>query len=109
MENIEYVNAYSEVLEIIKYIPKEEYNKIPKKTIELFETKANEYYKFSYNPEKTLDEQNVSKRAKAIIAILFRNYWATESQKEKIITKQKYDRLQLEKEKQEKNNPNNIF
>ena len=31
MENIEYANAYSEVLEIMKYIPKEEYTKIPKK------------------------------------------------------------------------------
>ena len=109
MENIEYANAYSEVLEIIKHIPKEEYNKIPKKKIELFETKSNKDYVFSYNSEKTLDEQNVSKRAKAIIAILFRDYWATDTQREKILAKEKYDILQLEKVKQEKYNPNDIF
>ena len=109
MENIEYANAYSEVLEIIKYIPKEEYTKIPRKKIELFETKSNKDYKFSYNPEKTLDEQNVSKRAKAIIAILFRDYWATDTQREKKKKKKKYDILQLDKMKQEKNNSNDIL
>jgi hypothetical protein len=109
MENIEYANAYSEVLEIIKYIPKEEYNKIPRRKIELFETKSNKDYKFYYNPKRTLDEQNVSKRAKAIIAILFRDYWATDTQREKILAKEKYDILQLEKVKQEKYNSNDIF
>lgn len=109
MENIEYANAYSEVLEIIKFIPKEDYNKIPRKKIELFEIKANKDYEFFYNPEKTLDEQNVSKRAKAIIAILFRNYWATEIQKEKIIAKQKYDREQIEQQKSEKYNTDNLL
>ena len=91
MVNIEYANAYSEVLEIIKFIPKEEYNKIPRKKIEVFEAMSNKDYKFSYNPERTLDEQNVSKRAKAIIAILFRDYWATADQREKIIAKEKYE------------------
>ena len=109
MENIEYANAYSEVLEIIKFIPEEDYMKIPSKKIELFEKRANRNYEFNYNPEKTLDEQNVSMRAKAIIAILFRDYWATDTQREKILAKEKYDRLQLEKVKQEKYNPNDIF
>lgn len=88
MENIEYAIAYSEVLEILKYIPTEDYNKIPKSKIELFENNADKEYKFKYNPNITLNEQNVSKRAKAIIAILFRDYWATETQRKKIIAKQ---------------------
>ena len=37
MIDIEYANAYSEVLEILKYIPIKDYNKIPKNIIELFE------------------------------------------------------------------------
>ena len=36
MIDIEYANAYSEVLEILKYIPIKDYNKIPKNKIELF-------------------------------------------------------------------------
>ncbi len=101
MINIEYANAYTEVLEILKYVSKEDYNKIPKSKIELFETNANSDYQFSYNPNKTLNEQNVSKRAKAIIAILFREYWATSIQKEKILAVQKQERKKLEEEKQQ--------
>jgi len=55
------------------------------------------------------DEQNVSKRAKAILGILFRDYWATEIQREKIITKQNYDRMKLEEEKRATYNPEKIF
>ena len=109
MIDIEYANAYSEVLEILKYISKEDYEKIPNSKIELFETNHNKEYIFKYNPNKTLDEQNVSKTAKAIIAILFRDYWATEIQKEKIIAKQNYDRMQLEEKKKEIYNSDNIF
>ena len=104
MVDIKYANAYSEVLEILKYIPIEDYDKIPKNRINLFKTYANNDHTFCYDITKTLEEQNVSKTAKAIIAILFRDYWATEIQKEKIITKQNYDRKQLEEKKTEKQN-----
>lgn len=109
MVDIKYANAYSEVLEILKYISFDDYNKIPKEKIELFEINANNDYNFSYNPDKTLDEQNVSRIAKGIIAILFRDYWATEIQKEKIIAKQNYDRMKLEEEKRAKYDPEEIF
>ena len=100
-----YSIAYSEVLEILKHISKEDYEKIPKSKIELYKTNANKDYVFNYNPTKTLDEQNVSKIAKGIIAILFRDYWATPEQREKIIKKQNNDRIQIEKEKTKKYNP----
>ena len=90
MVECQYANAYKEVLEILKYVQIEDYNKIPKAKIELFETYYNKDYVFEYNPKKTLNEQNVSKTAKAIIGILFRDYWATETQKDKIISKQKH-------------------
>lgn len=100
-----YSIAYSEVLEILKHISKEDYEKIPKSKIELYKENANRDYVFNYNPEKTLDEQNVSKIAKGIIAILFRDYWATPEQREKIIRKQNDDRIQIEMEKAKKYNP----
>lgn len=109
MVDIEYANAYREVLEVLKYIPVQDFNKIPKEKIELFKVNANYDYYFSYNPNKTLNEQNVSKIAKGIIAILFRDYWATEIQRNKIIAKQNYDRVRLEKEKKEKYSTDTIF
>lgn len=109
MTENQYAIAYSEVLEILKYISKEDYNKIPQEKLNVFKTNASKDYKFRYNPQKTLDEQNVSKKAKAIIGLLFRDYWATESQRQKIIRKQNYDRMKIEQEKQEKYNKNDIF
>lgn len=109
MVSVEYANAYSEVLEILKFISKEDYEKIPANKIELFKLNSNKEYEFIYDPEKTLDEQNVSKRAKAIIGILFRDYWATEVQREKIIRKQKNDRLILEEQKKSLYDIENIF
>lgn len=109
MVDIKYANAYSEVLEILKYIPVEDYKKIPKSKIELFERNANKDYIFKYDSEKTLQEQNVSKIARGVIAILFRDYWATDKQREKIIRKQNYDRQKLEEEKRKLYNPDNMF
>lgn len=105
----EYANAYSEVLEILRYISVEDYNKIPKDKIELFETNSNKNYKFEYNPQKTLDEQKVSKIARTIIAILFRDYWANEKQRNKILVKEQGDRHKLEKLKENLYNPNDLF
>ena len=109
MQNVEYANAYSEVLEILRYVSIDDFNKIPKEQIDFLKNNSNKDYDFFYNPYKTLDEQNVSKRAKAIIAIIFKDYWATDLQREKIIAKQKYDRMKLEKEKQTRYNSNDIF
>lgn len=109
MNNTEYEIAYKEVLEILKYIPKESYDKIPESDIKLFETKASKNYSFEYNPNKTLDEQNVSKLTKGMIAILLRDYLINETQKEKIIYNQKLYREKLEEEKRRKYSVDNIF
>ena len=109
MVDNKYAIAYSEVLEILKHIPLEDYNKIPKTKIELFKTNADNEYTFNYDPSKTLEEQNVSNITKGIIILLFRDYWATEIQRNKIIAKQNYDRMKLEEKKKENYNPDNIF
>ena len=59
--------------------------------------------------EKSLDEQNVSKTTKEIIALLYRDFWANNEIKEKIIQYQENKKLQIEKAKSEKYNPNLIF
>lgn len=100
MVNLEYANAYSEVLEILKHLSHEDYNKIPKEKIMFFQANYNKEYNFTYDMNKTLDEQNVSKKAKTIIAILFRDYWATDVQREEIKAKEKYDRLKIKKKEE---------
>lgn len=98
MADIQYANAYTEVLDILKYISKEDYEKIPKSKIKVFEENSNKNYSFTYDENKTLDEQNVSEITKAIIAILFRDYWATKEQRYVIIKKQQEIKEQKQKE-----------
>lgn len=109
MSNNKYARAYTEVLEIIKYFPKEEYDKIPIEKIEFYKNNMDKDYKFTIKPEIDLSEQNISIEANAIIVNLFTNYFATEEQKVKIKKILDLNQKKLEEEKREKYNPDNIF
>lgn len=106
MVDTKYKIAYSEILEILKYVSKEDLNKIPKNMLDMFKSNASIKNDFSYNPDKTLQEQNVSETARTIIAILFRDYWATSEQKVKIVYVQNNERERI---KHEKYNSDNLF
>ena len=104
-----YSNAYKEVIEILKYVPKESVDKIPQAMIETFKTKMDKNYNFQININKSFEEQELLEETKAILANIFRDYWATPYQKKRIEEKEKYDRQKLEEEKRDKYNPNDIF
>lgn len=104
-----YANAFSEVLEILFCIPQSQYQKLPKKLIQTLEENCNPNYEFYYNSEKTLDEQNVSEEAKAIISLIYRDYWADDEQRCKIIEKEKQELQNIEKQKNEKYSYENLF
>ena len=104
-----YPKAYTEVLEILKYMPKEEVNKIPKEMIEMFETKRDKSYIFKVKEVDDFADLNILDETEAIFVNIFRDYWATPEQKKKIIEKQDNDKSIIEKEKMEKYNPDNIF
>lgn len=95
MMNESYAIAYAEVLEILKHIPEEDYKKVPTDKLELFENLKDKNYIFSYDPSKTLNEQKVSRVAKELIILLFRDYWATPEQRDLIIRKQERDRVKM--------------
>ena len=62
---------------------------------------ANTEYQFCYNPTKTLAEQNVSKKAKSIIALLYRDYCASSEQRRKILDIQNQIAKQIKMRKKE--------
>lgn len=99
IEKEEYAKACKEVLEVLKVVREEDLIKIPKEEIQILKEKASATYEFSYNSQKDIKEQQVSKLAKAILANFFIDYIATPSQKQKIINKQNYDIKVLEEMK----------
>ena len=75
-----YENAYAEVLEIIKYLPKEEREKIPQNEIEYFEKNKNYNYIYSFSDSKHLRKTDI------ILIYLYRKYIASAEERNKINT-----------------------
>jgi len=105
----EYAMAYTEVIEILKYVPDEDVQKIPEEKLVFYKNNMDNEYTYKLDMTKEFEEQEMSEITKAILANIFRDYWATPYQKEKIEAKEKYDLEKLEEEKREKYNPDNIF
>ena len=104
-----YSKAYKEVIEILNFVPKESVDKIPHTLIDTFKAKMDNNYNFSVDINKNFEEQELLDETKAIFANIFKDYWATPYQKERIEAKEKYDLEKLEEEKRKKYNPDNIF
>ena len=65
---------------------------------------------YQYNISKeTFDGKTMLEETKAILTILFRDYWATPMQKEKILAYENLERNRQEEETRLKYNPDNLF
>lgn len=109
MINNLYARACTEVSVILNYLPKDEYDKIPKEEVEFYLQNADKDYNFTIDTTKTIEEQNVSKKANAILVMLFKNYIATEVQKEKLNSILKNNFNIKQEELKQKYNKDNIF
>lgn len=104
-----YAKAYTEVLEILKYFSEEEYSKIPQEKIDFYKNNMDRNYNYNINPNIDLSQQYISKEANAILITLFRDYFATESQKKILNNLLNQNQNKLENIKREKYNSNDIF
>ena len=107
--NNKYAKAYTEVIEIISHFSDEEYSRIPKEKIEYYEENRDKNYIFKLDPNVDLSEQNISREANAILVSLYRDYFASETEKQKINTVLNINQQKLEEEKREKYNPEKLF
>ena len=73
----EYSIAYTEVLEILKHMPKKDYNKVPKEKINFYASNCEKEYTYKLNPNVNFNNQKMTEITKAILANLYRDYWAT--------------------------------
>lgn len=101
--------AYVEVLEILKYIPWEEYNKIPSELIENMQKNMDKKYTYKVTDFDNFQEQKMLKETETILAVMFQNYWATEEERINIRKKDQIELNILEEKKHKIYNPNNLF
>lgn len=100
--------AYKEVYEIVKHLSEEDFNKIPKEIIKTLHSNMDKDYEF-YIIFEDLQNQETLNETKLLLAIIFRDYLATEKQKEKIMAKERYDEQVYQEEMRKKYNPENFF
>jgi len=100
--------AYKEIYEILKIFPKELVNKIPKDKIEFFYNNMDKSYEYNITKE-TFDGQTMLEETAAILTILFRDYWASPEQREKLDNFKSQAENALEDEARIKYNPDNLF
>lgn len=103
MSNI-YAKAYTELYEILKNIPEKDINKIPNEVLVMLEEKKDKNYIFQLQENIEFENQVLLRETKILLAIIYRDFWATEEEKEKIIQKWKYDIQKDEEEKKLKYN-----
>lgn len=100
--------VYKEVYEILKYIPKNEFNKIPKDLINLIKQKMDKNYEYYVDCED-FQNQQMMHETQVILAIFFRDYWATEKQKKIISDYEKRKEIEYQEKQREKYNPDDIW
>ena len=106
---IDYKKRFVEVDEIIKYLPKKEFSKIPNELIDLIRKNKDSKYIWKYDNNKKLEEQNIHKDAIAILSYINMKYILEDNQKMLMKNLHDYNEMKSEKLKREKFNPEAIF
>ena len=96
-----YPKAYAEVSKILKYLPKEDYDKIETKFINMIENKKDKNYIYELDNTKEIENQNILKETRTILAYIFFHYLGTPEENARIKQKFKQDIINDEKQKQE--------
>ena len=108
MVSIEYSEALVEVLKVLENTDSDLASKIPKKFMEFMKSNASKTYQIELN-NKDLNELKLQEKSKDILAMIYRNYWCTQEER------QDYDKILEENEEKyqaelrEKYNPDNLF
>ena len=76
MEN-ELAQAYSEVYEVLKYIPMAYLNKIPKDVLNIFKTKRDK--------NLPLEDQKLHRKTLILLSVLNLDYWCEPDEREEIL------------------------
>lgn len=108
MADILYQNALAEVEEILQNAEEELVTKIPEKIRKFIRENRNQEYIAQIVDDKPLNEQDILPETQALLALIYRSYWATEEEKKEFA---KRDSVELAREEEAKQNlySNNIF
>lgn len=96
-----YRNSFKEVYTILENTDKTLVNKIPIKFINFIKDNMNTSYEININPNINIDQQLLLKETEAILSLIYRNYWATPTEKQEFDINDKQEYIEKEKMKKE--------
>lgn len=99
--------AFSEVYDIICHMDLEK--EIPNDFLELINKNRDVQYKVNIDYSKSINEQELQKGTRVLLAIIYREYLCSEEERNDLIRKDKEELNRIEAELREKYNPNNLF
>lgn len=105
----DYRIASTEVLDILKHLPDETVKRIPKKLIEFFENVSISDYEPKIDYSKGLDKIELKTKTKALLAMIYRNYLCSDSEREEVDRALIKNEEEYQQNLREKYNPDKIF
>lgn len=99
----EYKIAVTEILMLLEKLEQNLVKKIPKKLITLWKTIEDKNYRLQCNFSQDIKQWQLSNKAKALLAMLYINYWCNDEEKIE------YDKLLVQNEEKYQNELNNKY
>ena len=106
----ERMEAYTQIIEILKHMDKQYVEKVPLKLRNFFEANCSKEYDFNINLNISLKEQNLKAKTLNILAMLNINFWCeTKEHRQELNSLYSENERKYQEELREKYNPDNIF
>ena len=96
-----YQNAFKEINDILDNTDEELIKRIPIKFIKLIKNNMNKKYITNINTEIKISEQKLLKETESILSLIYRTYWANETEKKEFAEEDFKRILEIEKKKKE--------
>lgn len=109
MVNVEYSEAITETLDILKHTRKEDVMKISPKFMEYLNNNASKTYKPDLDHSKKIKDMQLKRKTKAILAIIYKKFWCNDDERKEFNNTLKENEIRYQAELREKYNPDNLF
>ena len=96
-----YQKAFKEINDILDNTDEELIKRIPIKFIEFIKNNMNKKYITNINTEIKISEQKLLKETESILSLIYRTYWANETEKKEFAEEDFKRILEIEKKKKE--------
>ncbi len=100
--NVRISKSYKEVLTYLSLLPPTELKKIPPEKLEIYAKYMDDSYDYKIDSSRPMQSQKMMEETKAILSNIFRDYFANDYQKQRILAKEKSDLQKIEQIKKEK-------